>query len=98
MESKHLHIVVLGAGFGGLMFCQTINYCATHVTLLDRRNHRLFQPLLHQVATTVLSAPQIAQSIRSILPDQPNVAVLLAPVTYQRGGRIITGLADETKR
>src|SRR5438094_4719178 len=75
METKH--IVVLGAGFGGLTFCQTLNHPRARVTLVDRQNHHLFQPLLYQVATAGLSAPEIAQPIRSILSDQPNVTVLL---------------------
>jgi len=81
MEHKHRHIVVLGAGFGGLTFCQTFNHRAARVTLLDRQNHHLFQPLLYQVATAGLSAPEIAQPIRSILCHQPNVTVLLDQVT-----------------
>src|SRR5437762_263161 len=75
MENKH--VVVLGAGFGGLTFCQTLNHPRARVTLVDRQNHHLFQPLLYQVATAGLSAPEIAQPIRSILSDQANVTVLL---------------------
>src|SRR5437762_11374806 len=78
MESKHL--VVLGAGFGGLTFCQSFNSPTARVTLVDRQNHHLFQPLLYQVATAGLSAPEIAQPIRSILSDKPNVTVLLDEV------------------
>jgi NADH dehydrogenase len=81
METKNPHIVVLGAGFGGLTFCQTFNHCAARVTLFDRQNHHLFQPLLYQVATAGLSASEIAQPIRSILSDQPNVTVLLDQVS-----------------
>jgi NADH:ubiquinone reductase (H+-translocating) len=81
MEIKNPHVVVLGAGFGGLTFCQTFNHRAARVTLLDRQNHHLFQPLLYQVAAAGLSAPEIAQPIRSILSDQPNVTVLLDQVT-----------------
>lgn len=77
MEKRTPHIVVLGAGFGGLTFCQNFNYPAARVTLIDRQNHHLFQPLLYQVATAGLSAPDIAQPIRSILSDKPNVTVLL---------------------
>src|SRR6059058_1227690 len=77
MENKTLGVVVLGAGFGGLTFCQTFNHPQTRVTLVDRQNHHLFQPLLYQVATAGLSATEIAQPIRSILSDRPNVAVLL---------------------
>src|SRR5437667_4810710 len=79
MDSKH--VVVLGAGFGGLTFCQTFNHPDARVTLVDRQNHHLFQPLLYQVATAGLSAPEIAQPIRSILSDRPNVTVLLDHVT-----------------
>src|SRR2546430_6501085 len=75
METKHL--VVLGAGFGGLTFCQTFNHPQARVTLVDRQNHHLFQPLLYQVATAGLSAPEIAQPIRSILSNRPRVTVLL---------------------
>src|SRR6266516_709317 len=75
MENKH--VVVLGAGFGGLTFCQTFDHPDTRITLVDRQNHHLFQPLLYQVATAGLSAPEIAQPIRSILSDRLDVTVLL---------------------
>jgi NADH dehydrogenase len=74
-------IVVLGAGFGGLTFCQTFSCPAAEVTLVDRQNHHLFQPLLYQVASAGLSAPEIAQPIRSILRNKRNVTVLLRNVT-----------------
>jgi NADH dehydrogenase len=77
-DSKH--IVVLGAGFAGLTFCQSFNNPRVRITLVDRQNHHLFQPLLYQVATAGLSAPEIAQPIRSILRDQSNVTVLLDEV------------------
>src|SRR5213592_1796033 len=78
MENKH--VVVLGAGFGGLTFCQTFDHPDTRITLVDRQNHHLFQPLLYQVATAGLSAPEIAQPIRSILSDRPRVTVRLDSV------------------
>ncbi|MEW6305012.1 MAG: NAD(P)/FAD-dependent oxidoreductase [Verrucomicrobiota bacterium] len=81
MEQQGPHIVVLGAGFGGLTFCQKFNHPPARITLVDRQNHHLFQPLLYQVATAGLSAPEIAQPIRSVLADQPNVTVLLDNVT-----------------
>ena len=74
-------VVVLGAGFGGLTFCQAFVYPTARITVVDRQNHHLFQPLLYQVATAGLSAPEIAQPIRSILRNQPNVSVLLREVT-----------------
>ena len=76
-ERKQPHMVVVGAGFGGLTFCQKVRHPSARVTLVDRTNHHLFQPLLYQVATAGLSAPEIAQPIRGILSDKPNVTVLL---------------------
>lgn len=78
MERKK--IVVLGAGFGGLSFCQDFESPSARITLIDRQNHHLFQPLLYQVASAGLSAPDIAQPIRSILADKPNVTVLMENV------------------
>src|SRR5882762_3885955 len=76
-ESKQAHIVVLGAGFGGLEFCKHFHNPDAQITLVDRTNHHLFQPLLYQVATAGLAATDIAQPIRSILSNNPNVTVLL---------------------
>ena len=83
-DSKRPHILVLGAGFGGLTFCQEFNDPGTRITLIDRQNHHLFQPLLYQVATAGLSAPDIAQPIRAILADRLNTSVLLDEVTEIR--------------
>src|SRR5258706_4324676 len=80
MQQAEPRIVVLGAGFGGLTFCQQFRHSNAQITLIDRQNHHLFQPLLYQVATAGLSAPDIAQPIRSILADHPNVTVLLEEV------------------
>ncbi len=82
-EIKRPRIVVLGAGFGGLTFCRRFRGPA-RITLVDRQNHHLFQPLLYQVATAGLSAPEIAQPIRSILRDHPGVEVRLAEVREVR--------------
>src|SRR5438067_2579217 len=76
-EDKIRHIVVLGAGFGGLTFCRHFQHPTARITLVDRTNHHLFQPLLYQVATAGLSAPEIAQPIRGILSDRPNVTVMM---------------------
>ena len=76
-EHEKSHIVVLGGGFGGLTFCQHFRHPAARVTLVDRTNHHLFQPLLYQVATAGLSAPEIAQPIRSIVARRPDVTVLM---------------------
>lgn len=71
------HVVVLGAGFGGLTFCKTFRHPHARITLVDRTNHHLFQPLLYQVATAGLSAPEIAQPVRSILSNTADVTVLM---------------------
>ena len=70
-------VLVLGAGFGGLTFCKRFRHPNANVTLVDRTNHHLFQPLLYQVATAGLSAPDIAQPVRSILSGASNVTVLM---------------------
>src|SRR5437899_3631627 len=80
VEKGIQQIVVLGAGFGGLTFCKHFRHPTARITLVDRTNHHLFQPLLYQVATAGLAAPDIAQPIRSILSDRPNVTVLLDEV------------------
>ncbi len=75
------HIVIVGAGFGGLYAARELRHARARVTLLDRRNFHLFQPLLYQVATAALSPGNIAYPIRAILRGQPNTQVLLAEVT-----------------
>ena len=76
-DKQYAHVVVLGAGFGGLTFCKHFRRPDALVTLVDRTNHHLFQPLLYQVATCGLSAPEIAQPIRSILSNRSDITVLL---------------------
>ncbi len=80
-DEKLAQVLVLGAGFGGLTFCEEFSHPKAYVTLVDKTNHHLFQPLLYQVATAGLSAPDIAQPIRSILCEKPNLQVLLEEVT-----------------
>jgi len=74
------HVVVLGAGFAGLTFCRHFPGHRARITLVDRQNHHLFQPLLYQVATAGLSAPDIAQPIRFILAGKPNLEVRMDAV------------------
>ena len=71
------HVVILGAGFAGLAAARALSDAPVRVTVVDRRNHHLFQPLLYQVATAALSAPDIAAPIRRVLHRQKNVRVLL---------------------
>jgi NADH:ubiquinone reductase (H+-translocating) len=74
------HVVIVGGGFGGLAAARALAGRPVRVTLLDRRNHHLFQPLLYQVASAALSPADIAVPLRSILRGADNVTVLLAEV------------------
>jgi NADH dehydrogenase len=74
------HIVILGGGFGGLNLAKSLRNTTAKITLIDRQNHHLFQPLLYQVATASLSSVEIAKPLRSILSDQENISVHLGKV------------------
>jgi NADH dehydrogenase FAD-containing subunit len=80
-QTKLEHIVIIGGGFGGLTAAIALRKLAVRVTLIDRRNYHLFQPLLYQVATAGLSPADIASPIRAILRRQRNILVLLGKVT-----------------
>ena len=75
------HVVIVGCGFGGLEATKVLDGAAVRVTLIDRSNHHLFQPLLYQVATGIISEGEIAPATRVILRDQRNAQVLLGDVT-----------------
>jgi NADH dehydrogenase FAD-containing subunit len=75
------HVVIIGAGFGGLAAARALRNAHVRVTVLDRRNHYLFQPLLYQVATAVLAPGEIATPIRQLLRKQRNATVGLLEVT-----------------
>jgi len=74
-------ILIIGCGFGGLEAARALRDAPVDITLIDRANHHLFQPLLYQVATAGLPAPSISAPIRNLFRDQPNVTVLLAEAT-----------------
>ena len=82
-------VVVVGAGFGGLRVVRALRDAPVQVTVIDRRNHHLFQPLLYEVATAELSPADISTPIRSILRRQPNAEVIMEEVT---------GIDTENKR
>ena len=81
------HIVIIGGGFGGLAAAQALRRAAVNITVIDRQNYHLFQPLLYQVAGGVLSPADIASPIRSILSGQRNVGVRLGNVERIEIGR-----------
>ena len=74
-------VVIVGGGFGGLAAAKALRKTVAEVIVVDRQNHHLFQPLLYQVATSVLTPGQIASPIREILRRQPNTTVILGEVT-----------------
>src|SRR6266849_331733 len=74
-------VVIVGAGFGGLQAARVLRDAPVQVTVIDRNNHHLFQPLLYQVATAVLSPAEICAPIRGVLSKQKNVEVLMGEVT-----------------
>ena len=76
-DARH-RVVIIGGGFGGVKAAQKLRHAPVDITLVDRTNHHLFQPLLYQVATGVLSPGQIAPALRSMFRRQRNVEVLLA--------------------
>src|SRR6187402_2911116 len=78
MSSPSPRVVIVGGGFGGLNVARSLARSAVSITLIDRRNHHLFQPLLYQVATAALNPSDIAVPIRKILRNQRNAEVLLA--------------------
>lgn len=75
------HVIIVGGGFGGLAAAKALARTAVDVTLIDRQNHHLFQPLLYQVATAALSPADIAWPIRSMLRQQRNARVIMAEIT-----------------
>jgi len=88
------HVVVIGAGFAGLAATSALRSSPVRVTLIDRRNYHLFQPLLYQVATAALSPAQIAQPVRSIVRRQKNCTVALGEVIgIDTAGKTVRGHA-----
>ena len=79
--SKYPHVVIVGAGFGGLGVAEQLAHVPVHVTLIDRHNYHTFQPLLYQVATSLLNAEDVGAPVRSIFRHQENVNFRLGTVT-----------------
>jgi NADH dehydrogenase FAD-containing subunit/uncharacterized membrane protein YphA (DoxX/SURF4 family) len=80
IDNSMPHIVIVGGGFGGIAAAKTLRTTACRITLIDKHNYHLFQPLLYQVATAGLSPSDIATPIRSLFRDQDNIRVLLEEV------------------
>ena len=96
MEAKITpHVVIIGGGFGGLMAARKLARSPVRITLIDRKNHHTFQPLLYQVATAGLSPGEIAAPIRWILRGRPNIQVLLAEVQDFDLSRRVVKISNE---
>src|SRR6202042_3672332 len=80
MPSPH-HVVIVGAGFGGLTAAQKLSKAPVRITIVDQRNHHLFQPLLYQVGTAALATSEIAWPIRFLMRKRQEVTTLLGTVT-----------------
>lgn len=90
-------VLIIGCGFGGLEAARALRDAPVDITLVDRANHHLFQPLLYQVATAGLSAPAIAAPVRFLFRGQPNVTTLLGEVAAIDAGLREARLADGTR-
>jgi len=88
------NIVIVGGGFGGLSAAKALRNVPATIILIDRTNHHLFQPLLYQVATSVLSPGQIASPIRGVLRNQKNTTVILGEVTGVDKGKKCVFVTD----
>jgi NADH dehydrogenase len=88
------HVVIVGAGFAGLEAARALRRAPVRVTVVDRRNHHLFQPLLYQVATAALNPADISAPIRAVLRRQRNAEVILADVTAVEPARRAVRLED----
>ncbi|HEY2828996.1 MAG TPA: NAD(P)/FAD-dependent oxidoreductase [Thermoanaerobaculia bacterium] len=94
MQSQTPHVVIVGGGFAGLYAARALRRTPVRITLVDRHNYHLFQPLLYQVATAALNPSDIAAPIRSILRTQDNVSVLLGEAASIDPARKVVSLAD----
>ncbi len=80
LKKEAPHVVILGAGFAGLAAAKALRHARVRITIIDRTNHHLFQPLLYQVAAAALAAPDISAPVRRLLAKQENVTVWMATV------------------
>jgi len=82
IDERLHHVVIIGSGFGGLFAARALKRANVRITLVDRTNHHLFQPLLYQVATGILSEGQIAPAIRDVLRNYPALRTILGEVEH----------------
>src|SRR6266540_2317080 len=96
MTGRRHQVVVIGGGFGGVNATQALARADVDVTIVDRTNHHLFQPLLYQVATGILPEGLIAPALRSVIKKQANARALLAEVKHlDLDRRVVTAVAPD---
>ena len=96
MSKRRHQVVVVGGGFGGVRVTRALARADVDITVVDRTNHHLFQPLLYQVATGILPAGLIAPALRSVIRKQANARVVLAGVEHlDLDGRVVHALAPD---
>ena len=97
-EGRH-RVVIVGGGFGGIRVTRALARSDVDITIVDRTNHHLFQPLLYQVATGILPDGLIAPALRSVVRKQDNARVVLAEVQdLELGGRIVHAVAPDGRK
>jgi NADH dehydrogenase len=96
-EANKHHVVVVGGGFGGLQCIKSLKSDSLRITLIDQRNHHLFQPLLYQAATTILSPGEIAWPLRQLFNNRPDVTTLMATVADVDTDKSVVALTDGTE-
>jgi NADH dehydrogenase FAD-containing subunit len=96
MKEQMANVVIVGGGFGGLAAAKALRKTPARVILIDRTNHHLFQPLLYQVATSVLTPEDIGSPLRGVFRNQKNMTVLLGEVTRvdKAGNDVFADSAD----
>src|SRR6201995_875070 len=96
-RAERKRVLIIGAGFAGLAAAHALRHSDAEVVLIDRRNHHIFQPLLYQVATAVLSPAEIAAPIRQLEAKQKNLSVLLAEIkSINLGARTVEAVCPGT--
>ena len=99
MSERRHQVVVVGGGFGGVRAARALARASVDITIVDRTNHHLFQPLLYQVATGILPAGLIAPALRGVVRKQANARVVLAEVQHlDLEGRIVRALAPDDRK
>src|SRR6201986_5427881 len=96
-QGRH-RVVIVGGGFGGVRAARALARTAVDITMVDRTNHHLFQPLLYQVATGIVPDGLIAPALRSVVGKQANARVVLADVQHlDLDGRVVRALAQDAR-